>query len=194
MLKVVATIAFGMCACNSAFAQVLKPESVERAVVEATAAPKTLVQPSSFLNSSDARWTLNVGMAQTCETCPPLTNSNAPWQFSARVGYATTGGFELRAGLVGNRGYTLPMFMDTTIGGEKRLTPSLSALSNLGATILWDATISGRAPLKRGEGASLGVVGDLFVPLSGHDRSAASPTSSGTATRGSTRVGLAIGY
>jgi hypothetical protein len=198
VLRTIAACALGMTTSGVAYTQELPATGIiERAAIDAARLPlKSFTLPTSAPTSGERSWKTTVEISEPCETCPPTTNRNAPWQFSARLGYATAGGFELTAGMVGNRGYTLPTFMDTTIGGLKRLSPNVSALANLGSTIRWDVTVSGSGTLRRrSDSVTLGIVGDLFVPLTSSTGRSGGPTPSvPTASSSTKRLGLTLGY
>ncbi|MGE0448018.1 MAG: hypothetical protein AB7Q29_00360 [Vicinamibacterales bacterium] len=95
---------------------------------------------------------------------------------------------------VGRRDYRLPLFMSTTLGGGEIPSPGGAALTDMSAgQVTWQAAASVRHQLittKRG--ATIGIVGEAFLPLGPQDR-AGLPNNPVVAGR-AIRFGVTFGF
>ncbi len=132
------------------------------------AAPFTSDQPETGLGAWLSK---NLRVGVSCVTCPagarpPALNMNAPWAIDGTVRY-TAGANTFSAGVLGARGYAMPLYWMTPIGGTfSSGTLSTGAVSMAPQPADWLLKAGyERTLFKTKGGATFGFIADALAPM-----------------------------
>jgi len=149
--------------------------------------PKSLLE--SWLSGVDMKC-IGCGVFGTTAVRPESTNPNAPWMLQGRWRRQTTVGV-VSAGFVGIRNYALPLSTAMPLGGGvDPVALGAAGASSFAPSSQWSLTAGFEKTLAtRANGASVGVIADVLIPVSTDSASAGDPRISALASR-TIRVGI----
>lgn len=149
--------------------------------------PKSRLE--SWLSGIDMKC-IGCGVFAAPAVRPESTNPNAPWVLQGRWHRQTAAGV-VSAGFVGVRDYALPLFTAMPLGGSvDSAALGMARASSFAPSSQWSVTAGIEKTLAtRANGASVGVVADLMVPVRTDSASVGDPRISALASR-TIRVGI----
>jgi hypothetical protein len=122
-----------------------------------------------------------------------LGNQSPQWIIRQGLAYESTAGSATVA-VVGHRGYKLPLYMSAPMETGGLTVPTSAFADPLRLEIQWELTAGVSKVLKRTAGGqTIGVSGEVFIPLNDVSRAAGSSVTSILQSK-ALRVGLSVGF